>query len=165
MGALLAPTGGAQARKVDLSALAGKYKGAMVVEAVGMQFPGTVAVRFKAAPSGLTAKVTISGVIQSTSPIAFGALVSLLQGHKCKVTNVVIGNPVPMSPGIGTYQQKSLTRVVGSADVVIGTNTMTFICDLAVKPSGKKRKVIGKLTVLLDGVTYAEFHITATGRK
>jgi|GEM_PF-752246 len=151
-------------KAINLSEFAGKYNGSLSVSAFGFTFPGTAVVKNRVPGSGRSAKVMISGSVQLGSIFPFGANLSLQPSGRCIISDIVLGTPLGVS-GVGTYQQKSKNKIVGSASVTASGSTIKFDCTFVVKPAGgKKKKLVGILTMSVDGTPQATVSINAVGR-
>jgi hypothetical protein len=161
-GLLLAGTTLATPRKaINLTALAGNFKGTMTVSALGFTFPGTATIKNKISPSGRSAKVQIAGSVQISGTYPFGAKLSLLPSGRCTLTDIVLNQPLGVS-GSGTYQQKSRTKVVGTAVVNSSSGTITFVCTFTVKPQGStKKRLVGSIVMSVNGSTVATVALDA----
>jgi hypothetical protein len=157
---LASPTYGAK-KAINLSALAGNFKGTMTVSAFGFSFPGTATIKNKVSASGRSAKVQISGSVQISGTYPFGAKLALQPSGKCILSDIVLNQPLGVK-GTGTYQQKSRTKVVGTATVNSSGSTITFVCTFTVKPMGTtKKRLVGTITMSVDGATVATVSLDA----
>jgi hypothetical protein len=148
-------------KAVNLTALAGNFKGTMTVSAFGFTFPGTATIKNKVRASGRSAKVQISGSVQISGTFPFGAKLSLQPDGKCVISDIVLNQPLGVT-GTGTYQQKSKTKVVGGATVVASGSTVTFTCTFIVKPQGStKKRLIGTIVMTVDGTPTATVQLNA----
>jgi hypothetical protein len=162
---LASSTLAAPKKAVNLTALAGNFKGTMTVSAFGFSFPGTATIKNKVPASGRSAKVQIAGSVQISGTYPFGAKLSLQPSGKCILTDIVLNQPLGVT-GTGTYQQKSRTKVVGTATVNSSGSTITFVCTFTVKPmGGTKKRLIGTVVMNIDGATAATVNIDAISRK
>jgi len=161
---LATPTTLKAKKAINLSEFAGNYKGTLSVSAFGFTFPGTAVVKNRVPGSGRSAKVMISGSVQLGSIFPFGANLSLQPSGRCIISDIVLGTPLGVS-GVGTYQQKSKNKIVGSASVTASGSTIKFDCTFVVKPAGgQKKKLVGTLTMTVDGTPQATVLINAVGR-
>jgi hypothetical protein len=158
---LVHPALSAPKKAVNLTALAGNFKGTMTVSAFGFTFPGTATIKNKVPASGRSAKVQIAGSVQLSGTFPFGAKLSLQPGGKCLISDIVLNQPLGVT-GTGTYQQKSKTKVVGSASFVASGSTVTFSCTFIVKPMGTtKKRLLGTIVMSVDGTPTATVTLNA----
>jgi hypothetical protein len=133
----------------------------MTVSAFGFSFPGTATIKNKVSASGRSAKVQISGSVQISGTYPFGAKLALQPSGKCILSDIVLNQPLGVK-GTGTYQQKSRTKVVGTATVNSSGSTITFVCTFTVKPMGTtKKRLVGTITMSVDGATVATVSLDA----
>jgi hypothetical protein len=155
------PALAAPKKAANLTVLAGNFKGKMTVSAFGFTFPGTATIKNKVASNGRSAKVQISGSVQISGTYPFGAKLTLQPNGHCLISDIVLNTPLGVS-GRGTYQQKSRTKVVGSASFVASGSTVTFTCTFVVKPKGTRTKrLLGTIVMTVDGTPPAVVKLDA----
>lgn len=164
LAAMMALTNVWAVKKVDLSAFDGNYTGNGSLTIQEFSNPLTAEVKFDVARNGRRSKVTISGIIaEGATP--WETTLRLKKKRKMKTNNV---SGIDFGPGIfpaaGKYKVRRKSKLESTAVTRGTTPVMEQKVSMDVKPKGRRKELTGTIAVFFDGVEFAAYRFTATGK-